>query len=174
MGAGFLDKATKEGLMIGRRQGSRVIWGAVAGLALLAATAGLGEAHERGRWGRDGGGPLLGVPLKALNLTPDQQAQARSIFSNSRATARPLMQQLRDAERALGDSLLASPTADVSAQVATINGLRAQLLQNRTQTTAQVLAMLNPDQLSKAAQIRTQMGQLRTQMHQLMGTPTQP
>ena len=160
--------------MIGRQQGSRIIWGAVAGLALLAATAGLGEAQERGHWGRDGGGPLLGVPLKTLNLTPDQQTQARSIFSNSWATARPLMQQLRDAEKALGDSLLASPTADVSAQVTTINGLRAQLLQNRTQTTAQVLAMLNPDQLSKAAQIRTQMGQLRTQMHQLMGAPTQP
>ena len=160
--------------MIGRRQGSRIICGAVAALALLAATAGFGEAQERGHWGRGGGGPLLGVPLKALNLTPDQQTQARSIFSSSWATARPLIQQLRDAEKALGDSLLASPTADVSPQVAAINGLRAQLLQNRTQTTAQVLAMLNPDQLSKAAQIRTQMGQLRTQMHQLMGAPAKP
>ena len=160
--------------MFGRRQGSRVIWGAVAGVALLAATAGLGEAQGRGHWGRGDGGPLLGVPLKALNLTPDQQTQVRSIFASSFATARPLMQQLRDAEKALGDSLVASPTADVSSQVATINGLRAQLLQNRTQTTVQVLAMLSPDQLSKAAQIRTQMGQLHTQMRQLMGAPAQP
>jgi hypothetical protein len=161
--------------MLGR-QASRIIWGTVAGLALAAATAGLGQAQERGRWGRGGGGdgPLLGVPLRALNLTPDQQTQVRSIFSNSWATARPLIQQLRDAEKALGDSLLASPTADVSAQVTTINGLRAQLLQNRTQTTSQVLAMLSPDQLSKAAQIRTQKEQLRGQMRQLMGAPTQP
>jgi len=75
----------------------------------------------------------------------------------------------------LGDALLASPTADVSAQIATINGLRGQLLQNRAQTTAQVLAMLNPDQLSKAAQIRTQKAQLREQMRQLdMGGSAQP
>src|SRR5262245_20679503 len=162
--------------MIGRRQTSRIVWGAVTGLALLATTAGPGSAQERGRWGHGGwgGGPLLGVPLKSLDLTPDQQTQVHSIFSASFATARPLMQQLRDAEKALGDSLLASPTADVSGQVATINGLRGQLLQNRAQTTAQVLAMLHPDQLAKAAQIRAQMGQLHGQMRQLMGAPTQP
>jgi Spy/CpxP family protein refolding chaperone len=162
--------------MIGRRQASRIIWAAAAGLALVVATATPGQAQERGYGGHRGwgGGPLIGVPLKALNLTPDQETQVRSIFSNSFATARPLMHQLRDAEKALADSLLAAPTGDVSAQVAAINGLRGQLLQNRTQTTAQVLAMLNPDQLSKAAQIRTQMGQLRGQMRQLMGAPTQP
>ena len=164
--------------MIGRCQASRIIWGAVAAVALLAATTGRGEAQE-GRWGRGGGGwgggPLLGVPLKALNLTPDQQTQAHSIFANSFATARPLMQQLRDAQKALGDTLVATPTADVSGQVAAINGLRGQLLQNRTQTTQQILAMLNPDQLTKAAQIRTQKEQLRGQMRQLMmGAPAQP
>ena len=161
--------------MFGRRQTSRIIWGTVAGLALLVVATGTGQAQERGHWGRGEGGPLLGVPLKALNLTPDQQTQAHTIFSNSFATARPLMRQLRDAQKALGDALLASPTGDVSAQLATINGLRGQLLQNRAQTTAQILAMLNPDQLTKAAQIRTQMGQLRGQMQQLMGgTPAQP
>jgi Heavy-metal resistance len=169
------EQSIKEGFMTGRRRASRIIWSAVAGLALLVATAGLGEAqdwgHGHGGWG---GGPLLGVPLKSLNLSPDQQTQVRSIFSASFATARPLRQQLRQAEQTLGDTLLASPSADVSAQIATINGLRGQLLQNRAQTTAQVLAMLNPDQLSQAAQIRSQMGQLRGQMRQLMGPPTQP
>jgi Spy/CpxP family protein refolding chaperone len=160
--------------MLGRRQTSRIIWGAVAGLALLVAATGTGQAQERGRWGRGEGGPLLGVPLKSLNLTPDQQTQARTIFSNSFAASRPLMQQLRTAEKTLGDTLLATPTADVSGQLATINGLRGQLLQNRAQTTAQLLAMLNPDQLNKAAQIRTQMDQLRGQMRQLMGAPAQP
>ena len=162
--------------MIGRRQASRIIWGAVAVVALLAATTGRGQAQEQGRWGHGGGGggPLLGVPLKALNLTPDQQTQAHAIFANSRATARPLMQQLRDAQKALGDTLVATPTVDVSGQITTINGLRGQLLQNRTQTTQQILAMLNPDQLSKAAQIRTQKEQLREQMRQLMGAPAQP
>ena len=162
--------------MLGRRQVSRIIWGTVAGLALVAATTGVGDAQERGHWrrGGSGDGPLLGVPLKSLNLTPDQQTQARAIFSASFATARPLMQQLRDAQKALGDTLVATPTADVSGQIATINGLRGQLLQNRAQTTAQILAMLSPDQLSKAAQIRAQKEQLRGQMRQLMETPAQP
>jgi hypothetical protein len=85
----------------------------------------------------------------------------------------PLMQQLRQAESVLGDALLASPAADVSAQLATINGLRSQLLQARAHATAQVLSMLTPDQLSKAAQVRAQLGQLRAQMWQLMA-PAQP
>ena len=175
MRARLPDMPTKEGLMTGRSHTPRIIWSVMVGLTLLAVTAGSGQAQERGGWGRGGGGrPLLGVPLKALNLTPDQQTQVRSIFSASWATARPLMQQLRQAQQALGDAMLASPSADVSAQLATINGLRGQLLQNRVQTTAQILALLHPDQLSQAAQIRTQMGQLRGQMRQLMGAPTQP
>jgi Spy/CpxP family protein refolding chaperone len=156
------------------RQSFRIAWSLVVGAALVMATAGAGHAQDWGSHGRGpGGGPLLGIPLRALNLTPDQQTQVRSILSSSFATMRPLMQQLRQAESALGDALLASPGADVSAQLATINGLRNQLLQARAQATAQVLSMLTPDQLSKAAQIRAQLGQLRAQMRQLMG-PAQP
>src|SRR5262249_2415647 len=176
MRARLPEMPTKEGLMTGRSQTCRIIGSAVAGLALLVATTGLAQAQESGRWGHGGGGggPLLGVPLRALNLTPDQQTQVHSIFSAAWATARPLMQQLQQAPPAVGDALAAPPSADVSAQLATINGLRGQLLQNRVQTTAQILALLRPDQLSQAAQIRTQMGQLRGQMRQLMGAPTQP
>ncbi len=155
------------------RQTSRILWGVVAGLALLVASSGVGQAQERA-WGRHaGGGPLLGVPLRALNLTPDQQTQVRSILSTSFTSARSLFQQLRQAQDALGDALLASPSADVSAQLAKIDGLRSQLLQSRAQATAQVLALLTPDQLAKAAQIRTELRQLRSQMRQLVA-PGQP
>jgi Spy/CpxP family protein refolding chaperone len=156
------------------RQTSRLAWSLVAGIALVVATTGLGEAQEpggyRGHWS---GRPLLGIPLRALSLTPDQQTQVGSILTASFTTARPLIQQLRQAQNALADAMIASPSADVSAQLATINGLRSQLLQARAQATAQVLALLTPDQLAKAAQLRAELGQLRGQMRQLL-TPTQP
>jgi hypothetical protein len=94
-----------------------------------------------------------------------------TLVANSRATAQPIAQQLRQAESALADALLASPAADQSAALATINGLRAQLFQNRVQTTAQVLGVLRPDQLAQAAQVRAQLNQLRGQLRQLMAPP---
>ena len=145
----------------------------ILGAAILAASVGLVSAQGWGRGGGHEGGLRLGVPLRALNLTPDQQAQVQTIVASSRATARPIAQQLRQAESALADALLASPAGDVSAQLTAINGLRAQLLQSRVQTTSQILGVLRPDQLSQAAQVRAQLKQLRGQMHQLMA-PTQP
>ena len=140
--------------------------------AFLAAT--VGSANAQG-WGHGGGGPdggvRLGVPLRALNLTADQQTQATSILTSAHSAARPIAQQLRQARSALADAMLASPTADVSAQLTAINGLQGQLLQNRVQTTAQLLGILTPDQLAHAAQVRAQLSQLRGQMRQLVAPP---
>jgi Spy/CpxP family protein refolding chaperone len=143
--------------------------------ALLAMTVGSASAQDWGQGGGGwhGGGSRMGVPLRALNLTPDQETQVQAILTNARATARPIAMQLRQAQSTLGDTLLASPAADVSGQVTAINGLQAQLFQNRVQTRAQVLALLKPEQLARAAQIKSEMSQLRGQMRQLM-TPAQP
>ena len=150
---------------------ARIAGGIMAAIVLIAVGAGPASAHgSRGGWG---GGPMLGVPLQALNLTTDQRTQVMTIMSNARGTAQPLMQQLQQARSSLADALLASPSADVSAQLQTINGLRSQLLQTRAQTTAQVLAVLTPDQLAQAAQIRAQLAQLRSQRRQLL-SPAQP
>src|SRR5262249_61603602 len=76
----------------------------------------LGPAHAQapgpyqGKGGRPGGwgnGLMLGVPLHTLNLNPDQQAQVKSILSNYRTAARPIMQQLREAQSGMGDRLRA-------------------------------------------------------------------
>ena len=144
---------------------SRAVSVVVTGLVLLAASAGPARAERRGY---EGGGLMLGVPLRSLNLTSDQQAQVQSILSASRAANRPILSELRQAHSALADALLASPSADVSSQLASINGLRAQLLQNGAKTTQQLLAVLTPDQLTKASQVKSQLSQLRGQMHQLL------
>lgn len=142
-------------------------------VALLAASVAPASAQGWRHGGGFGDGLLMGIPLRALNLTPDQQSQVKSILSSSRAANRSIIQQLRQAQSGLADKLLASPTADVSSQLGLINGLRSQLLQNSATATTQVLGVLTPDQLAKAAQIRSQLKQLRAQFQQLLA-PASP
>ena len=148
----------------------------------------LGPAHAQapgpyqGKGGRPGGwgnGLMLGVPLHTLNLNPDQQAQVKSILSNYRTAARPIMQQLREVQSGMGDRLLAPgqlQAADLQSQLQQISQLRTQLLQLSAQATLDVRNVLNPDQLTTAAQTKAKMKDLRSQMHQLMvpSTGTQP
>src|SRR5262249_10177019 len=110
--------SVNEEAVMTRPRHFRAIAGAlILGGTILAASVGLASAQGWGRGGGHDGGLRLGVPLRALNLTPDQQAQVRTIVANSRATAGSIAQQLRQAEGALADTLVASPAADVSAQL---------------------------------------------------------
>jgi Spy/CpxP family protein refolding chaperone len=158
--------------MLGSRV-AQIVSRVMTGVLLIAVSAVPANAQGPGHPGGRGGGLLLGVPLRALSLTPDQRTQVMTLLSAARTAARPIVQQLHQAQNALADALLASPSADVSAQLTVINGLRSQLLQSRVQTTAQVLAILTPDQLAQAVQLKAQLSQLRTQMRQLLG-PTPP
>jgi Spy/CpxP family protein refolding chaperone len=140
---------------------------------------GTGPYHARGPGQGWGSGLMLGVPLHTLNLNPDQQAQVKSILSTYRASARPIIQQLREAQGGLGDRLLAAgqlQAADLQSQLQQITQLRTQLLQLSAQATLDVRSILTPDQLSTAAQTKAKMKDLRSQMHQILvpGTGTQP
>ena len=140
---------------------------------------GPGQYHARGPGQGWGSGLMLGVPLHTLNLNPDQQAQVKSILSTYRASARPIIQQLREAQGGLGDRLLAAgqlQAADLQSQLQQITQLRTQLLQLSAQATLEVRSILTPDQLSTAAQTKAKMKDLRSQMHQILvpGTGTQP
>jgi Spy/CpxP family protein refolding chaperone len=140
---------------------------------------GPGPYHARGPGQGWGSGLMLGVPLHTLNLNPDQQAQVKSILSTYRTSARPIIQQLREAQGGLGDRLLAAgqlQAADLQSQLQQITQLRTQLLQLSAQATLEVRSILTPDQLSTAAQTKAKMKDLRSQMHQILvpGTGTQP
>ena len=118
---------------------------------------------------------MLGVPLSSLNLNADQQAQVKSILSTYRTAARPIIQQIWQAQSGLGDKLLAPgqvQTADVQGQLQLISQLRAQLLQLSAQATVDVRNVLTADQLNTAAQNKAKMKDLRSQMRQLMAPPT--
>ena len=161
----------------------RMMWSAVTGVLLLAAwvvpvgAQADGPFHGRGPRGGWGGGLMLGVPLHSLNLTPDQRTQVQSILSTYRSSARPIIQQLRQAQGGLGDKLLAPgqlQAADLQSQLQQISQLRTQLLQLSAQATLEVRSLLTPDQLSAAAQTKDKLRDLRAQMRQLLAPGSQP
>ena len=163
----------------------RIVSSLITGVALVLAcfvpVGAQAQGPPQGRGPRPGwgNGLMLGVPLHTLNLTPDQQTQVKSILSTYRASARPIVEQLRQAQGGLGDRLLVPgqlQAADMQAQLQQISQLRTQLLQLSAQATLDVRSLLTPDQLATAAQTRAKMKDLRSQMHQLLvpGTATQP
>jgi Spy/CpxP family protein refolding chaperone len=80
------------------------------------------------------------------------------------------MEQLRRAQEELADKLIAPgqvQVADVQPQLQQIGQLREQLLQNSAQIALDVRAILTPEQLAKAGQVKTRMQQLRVEMRQL-------
>jgi len=73
---------------------------------------------------------------------------------------------MRVARQQLGDKLY-SATPPSAADLASITQLRDQMAQERLAIALTIRAVLTPDQLTKAAQIRQQMQQLRQQMRDL-------
>src|SRR2546428_7549524 len=111
-----------------RSQAARIVCRFLTGLVLIAATTGPANAQGRGHPEGWGGGPLLGVPLRALSLTPDPQAQAMTLLSTARTTARRIVQELHQAPNALAEELLGSPSAAAPGPLTAINRLPSPLL----------------------------------------------
>ncbi len=165
-----------------RARKRRMGWVIVSAALLVAAWVLPPAAHAQGpaarAWrGGWGSGLMLGVPVRSLNLTPDQQNQVRPILSAYRSSARPIIQQLRQAQRSLADHLLAPGQlqgADLQPQLQQISQLRAQLLQLSAQATMDIRNLLTSDQLASAAQTKDKLRDLRSQMHQLLAPGQQP
>lgn len=161
----------------------RLAWSVVIAAALLAACVVPSGAQAQaplygGGWRGDGAGGDLVLPalLRSVHLTPDQQSQVQAILSSHRVAARPIVQQLRQAQDELADKLVAPgqlQMSELGPQLQQISRLRDQLLQNSAQATLEIRALLTPDQLTKAAQVKDRLRQLRSEMRQLLG-PGQP
>ncbi|HTI54609.1 MAG TPA: periplasmic heavy metal sensor [Verrucomicrobiae bacterium] len=146
----------------------------VSAAPALAQSPGRDASSMRGSGGRGDG--ELWLMIRAANLTPEQQTRVRAILSAHRATARPLIEQLRQAQRELGDKLLAPgplQAADLQPQLQRIGQLRDQLAQDSAGAALEVRAVLTPEQLARVAQTRERLRQLREEMRQLM-QPARP
>lgn len=148
---------------------------------LLAATAASAFAQGPGRESgmRNGGrgDGELWLMIRAAQLTPEQQTKVRAILSAHRATARPVIEQLRQAQQELGSKLLAPGSvqaADLQPQLQRIGQLRDQLAQDSANAALEVRAVLTAEQLARVAQTKDRLKQLREEMRQLMQPPTRP
>src|SRR5262249_23404496 len=124
-----------------------------------------------------GGQMVLPLMLKGANLTADQQAQVKQIIATHRAATASMFQQLRAAQNALVDKVVAAGTvqeADIQPQIDQINQLRAQLMQDGARLAVDVRGVLTADQLARVSQLKDRMRELRSEMRQLwQSQPTQ-
>lgn len=131
---------------------------------VLALAAGLTAAvvnQETGGKGRHRGW-MLARMTKELNLTSDQQAKIKTILETEQAKMQPLRQQLRQNRLAENSS---STGAFDEAQVRAFATKQAQIMTDltveRERTKSQILAVLTPDQRTKALALMQQRGQHR-------------
>jgi Spy/CpxP family protein refolding chaperone len=122
-----------------------------------------GHGHE------DGFG--LGPLLKRLNLSDAQRTQIQTILSQERESAGTLYQQLHSDKAALSDKFFAPgalQSADLEPQVHQLAGVQQQLLERRIQTAVAIRNVLSAEQLSQAAQLKSQIQALHEQLHNLL------
>jgi Spy/CpxP family protein refolding chaperone len=102
------------------------------------------------------------VFAQAPNLTPEQKAQRKAIFTQARRDAAPLRQELKQNRQALQQAIQSGRSdAEIQQLAAAQGNTMGQLIALRSQATAKFAAQLTPEQ---KAQIGQRRGQFRSQM----------
>ncbi len=133
----------------------------------------LGPFHMMGRGGSmaaDSGGMMLPLLLKHVHLTPEQTKQVQAIMDGDRQNLRTLLTQLQAANDQLASKLFAPgnvQAADLAPQIQTVNQLRQQLMEHGIKTALAVRAVLTPEQLTKAAQLKERLQKVHAEMRSL-------
>ncbi len=107
-----------------------------------------------------------------LNLTPAQEARARTEFQAVRQTAQPIRQQLKQVRLGLFQAARANDTEKVDQLSAQEANLKGQISAMRHEAFARIYSTLTPEQRAKADQIPAhfrQMRQRRMESHQNPG-----
>ena len=91
----------------------------------------------------------------SLNLTAQQQDQARSIFKEAHKSAQPYTQALRTERKSVREAIQSHASADTVAQLARSEGTTlGNLAAVRADASRQFYAILTPDQRQKALAMR--------------------
>ena len=162
--------------MIRVRDLAGVLVGVVLLIAAAAPALAQGPGRESSMRGGGRGDGELWLMIRAANLTPEQQTRVRAILAAHRTSARPLIEQLRQAQQELGTKLLAPgqvQAADLQPQLQRISQLRDQLAQDSASAALEVRAVLTPEQLARVVLTKDRLKQLREEIRQLM-QPARP
>ncbi|HEX2327743.1 MAG TPA: Spy/CpxP family protein refolding chaperone [Candidatus Angelobacter sp.] len=136
---------------------SAIILALAMGLAAaFAQQAGPGRGYGHHGW-------MLKKMTKELNLTEPQQAQVKNILQAEHGKMQPLMQQMRDNEKARNEAVTENfNEADARAYANKQAQLNADLIVEKERVKSQIYAVLTPEQRQKAMQLLAQ----REQKHQ--------
>ena len=138
-------------------------------MALAAGLATTAFAQHRGMgFGRNNGWMLKHM-VKQLNLTEAQQTQIKGIMADEKTKIKPMMQQLRQNQKAEDANINGSFDEN---QARTFANKQAQLMTDlmveKQRTRSQIFAVLTPEQRQKAQQLmqeRQQRKQERMKKH---------
>jgi Spy/CpxP family protein refolding chaperone len=160
--------ATTAQLAAGQGQGTGQ--GQGSGQSTVVQAGERGPGMGRGMMGPGGpgmrggpGGPfgMAGLPLRELGLTDAQLQQVRTFMESHRDDQKAIGDRMRDARKALQDAIEADPLnegaiRDAAAAVGAIEA-DAAVLQAKIRT--EVFALLTPEQVKKAKELRAEMEQ---------------
>jgi len=135
---------------------------------------GMGGPHGLMPFGDDPG-MMLPALLQGVGLTDDQQKQVREILKTNHQTLFSLFDRLRTANQALADRLVAADNVteqDLQPLVDQVMTARGDIVRQGLKVVLQVRQVLTPEQLAKAAEVKTKLRELRAQMHELLGDPS--
>lgn len=120
----------------------------------------------------DGPGMMLPLLLFAGDLTDAQKEQVHQIMKANRETIGGMFSDLRSANDELANKLLVAgdvKQADLQPTLDKIAGIRQRLLDNGIKVALQIRALMTPDQIAKAASVRTKLEQLEEEKRKLLG-----
>jgi len=122
----------------------------IAAAVMLAVAA----AVAQGMHGHGGPGAEFHHMLKQLNLTADQQAQVKAIWTQEKPVLQPLMQQMRQSHAAMNALVTSGFDEGKATTIATQNSqAMIQLQVEHAKIKSEIIAILTPAQKAQLAQI---------------------
>jgi len=92
--------------------------------------------------------------MRNLNLTDAQKQQAKTIFQQAKATAKPVRDQLKQDRQAMAAAIKNNDSVKISQLATAMGSLEGQLAAIRSGAAAKFYATLTPDQKTKADQMQ--------------------
>jgi periplasmic protein CpxP/Spy len=125
--------------------------GALAGVLIVGQNTGQAPAGHAPRHGQ-----FLNHMAANLNLTADQQAQAKQVMAGARQEAAPLRQQMKQNREALAAAIKSGNDAQIDQIAKAQAPVMAQLAAIRAHAFEKIYATLTPEQKAKADTMRQQ------------------
>jgi Spy/CpxP family protein refolding chaperone len=97
--------------------------------------------------------------MQALNLSPTQKQQSKTIFDDAKQKAEPIRQEMRQNREALHAAVKANNTSQIERLSSHQGELQGKALAIRSEAMAKFYAILTPEQRTKADEMMSRMRQ---------------